>query len=503
MKRLVSLLIVCLLTAAMLCAIPVSAEKAGVLNVTANATTVTAGDKVTLTLKYSAGGQPIGGVNGTLKYDVNVFSYVSYTCSSGMAMTVSGDSGITKFNGYATDGTAPSVITVTFTFKSNAAGSGLFKVTTEEFFNDTDYASLGNPSGSVSVTANNPTLSGNANLKSLKPSKGTLNPKFNADVTDYTITVDNSVTSLSLSAVTSHNDARTLISGKNTLEVGQNVRIITVTAPNGNTKKYTVVITRQAAPSSTSGSNTLPGISTTVPLPPADALEVEVGGTQMTILDTQAAVDLPIGFVWGNVTINQVEVPAAINSQTGMTLLYLTTVDMQGNGFYIYDAVTDSFTPFHALGVSEQIYLLYNLPSTEVGFDNVVPGVLNYDGGSITAFVYEDAELKDFFVVWAAPNGGAAGWYIYDKAEGTFQRYHAAADTGDYDSDLDTPNRPANAPTASNNKKTKTSSLLSVLFSDYRSPMIIVVVAVVAIVAIILVFTLISTFSRNNKTGKH
>ena len=164
---------------------------------------------------------------------------------------------------------------------------------------------------------------------------------------------------------------------------------------------------------------------------------------------------------------------------------------------------TPTSLPPHALGVSEQIYLLYNLPSTEVGFDHVVPGVLNYDGGSVTAFVYEDAELKDFFVVWAAPNGGTAGWYIYDKAEGTFQRYHAAADSGSSGSDLDTPNRPANAPTANKNKKTKTSYLLGVLFSDYRSPMIIIVVAVVAIIAIILVVTLVSAYSRNNKTGKH
>lgn len=487
MKRLLCLCTVCLLTMGLLCSLPVSA--AGNLSVTASASTVTVGQNVIVTLTYDGGDQPIGGIDGSLLFDTNVFSYVSFT---GTDVQVNGGAGKMRFI-FSPSGTeAPKSVTLTFTFKADNPGSCDFAVSTEEFVNDTDYASLGAPTGSTTVSANNPTLSGNADLKSLVPSKGTLSPKFSPDVTEYTISVANSVTSLSLSVTTDHSGAKTSISGKNALQVGKNTRVVTVTAPNGDTKKYTVVITRAAAPSTTSG--TKPTTGTTAPLPPDDALDVSVGGKMMTILDTQASVDLPDGFKWSNITINLVEVPAAVNTTTGMTLLYLVSDEKTEDGFYIYDADADSFAKFRLLNAAANGYLLYDLPSGKAPAGTII-GTVTYEGGTISAFVYEDAALKDFCIVWAAPADGEAAWYTYDCKEGTLQRYHTTPHSE---------NIPVTTPTAKpekDNEDKEEKATVGNFFETYRQPLLVGVVVVAGIAILVVILLLASAGGR--KKGKH
>ncbi|MBQ3203231.1 MAG: cadherin-like beta sandwich domain-containing protein [Clostridia bacterium] len=503
MKRLISICMICLLLMGLLPTTPVSA--AANLSVSASASTVTVGQNVTVTLKYDGDGQTIGGVIGSLSYDTNVFSYVSF---SGNDVQVNGGAGKMRFVYTPTTAQAPTSATVSFTFKSDAPGSCNFTVATEEFVNDTDYASLGSPSGSVTVTASNPTLSGNANLKSLVPSKGTLTPKFDPDVTEYKITVANSVKSVSLVPTPEHSGAKTSISGKNAVEVGKNTRVITVTAPNGTTKKYTVVITRAAAPSTTgstgSGSTTPTGTRPT--LPPEDALDVEVGGKTMTILDTQAAVDLPNGFVWSNITINDIEVPAAVNRDTEMTLLYLTAEDKIGNGFYIYDAAADAFTRYLCMSVKNNAYLLFDLPAEHIAPAGTTEGTLFFDGNYVSAYVYEDASLADFYILWAAPEKGVAGWYTYDKKEGSLQRYHATPGGEGVVSPTAT-NKPTRV-TATKKTDAKEANAKGSAFSlgsflvQHRQVWLYAMIGIGAVVVLTFVVILIISLNKRNK-GKH
>ena len=248
-------------------------------------------------------------------------------------------------------------------------------------------------------------------------------------MTEYTISVGYDVTSLSLSATADHSDAKTSISGKNALEVGKNTRTVTVTAPNGSTKKYTVVITRAKAPSTTSGTNPTTTGSTTAP-PPEDALDVTVDGLHMVISDTQASVELPKGFSWSTITINRVDVPAAVNNDTGMTLLYLIAEETKDSGYFIYDVEADRFSRFRDLTVVGGTYLLYDLPADQE-LSGMIRSTLDYVEGQVSAYVYRNISLSDFYVVWAAPMGGQAGWYTYDKREGTLQRHHTATVVGD------------------------------------------------------------------------
>ena len=126
MKRLISICIVCLLTIGMLSSVTVSVS-AGV-DVTASAATVTAGQKVTITVKYSGDGKTIAGIDGTIDYNTDLFTYVSF---SGDGVDVNGGAGKVRFVFEATGVTAPKSVNISFTFEAKKPGACTFTITFE------------------------------------------------------------------------------------------------------------------------------------------------------------------------------------------------------------------------------------------------------------------------------------------------------------------------------------------------------------------------------------
>ena len=91
--------------------------------------------------------------------------------------------------------------------------------------------------------------SSNADLGALRVSAGTLNPAFSADITAYTVTVANTVISITVTTQAADGNA----AGSNNaapgflLSVGSdNIITVTVTAEDGTEKTYTVTVTRLA-----------------------------------------------------------------------------------------------------------------------------------------------------------------------------------------------------------------------------------------------------------------
>ena len=84
-------------------------------------------------------------------------------------------------------------------------------------------------------------------LKSLSVTGYTLTPSFSPSVSEYKLSVPYSVNSITLSAQANHTTATVSGVGTKTLAVGENTFPITVTAQNGTTKVYTLIVTRKAA----------------------------------------------------------------------------------------------------------------------------------------------------------------------------------------------------------------------------------------------------------------
>ncbi|GHT38853.1 hypothetical protein AGMMS49965_03370 [Bacteroidia bacterium] len=96
----------------------------------------------------------------------------------------------------------------------------------------------------VTVTRAAPTLSNNANLSRLTVDRGTLSPNFAPGTKTYTVNVENSVTSITLTAWTAHIGATVWGEGTMSLSVGANVFPVVVVAEDGTTKTYTVTVNR-------------------------------------------------------------------------------------------------------------------------------------------------------------------------------------------------------------------------------------------------------------------
>ena len=90
--------------------------------------------------------------------------------------------------------------------------------------------------------------SGDANLKALSLSDGTLSPAFNAATTSYTASVGNAVTSVTVTATANDADASVTQSPANpvALAVGVTRITVTVTAEDGTEGDYTLRVTRDA-----------------------------------------------------------------------------------------------------------------------------------------------------------------------------------------------------------------------------------------------------------------
>ena len=73
-----------------------------------------------------------------------------------------------------------------------------------------------------------------------------LTPEFSKTNTTYFLTVDNSVTSLSISVTRSDSSAQVTVYGNTDLKEGSNKVLISVTAENGDVRTYRIYVTREA-----------------------------------------------------------------------------------------------------------------------------------------------------------------------------------------------------------------------------------------------------------------
>jgi uncharacterized repeat protein (TIGR02543 family) len=89
--------------------------------------------------------------------------------------------------------------------------------------------------------------SGDATLASLTVSPGVLSPAFDAGTTSYTVNVPNEVASIDVAGTATHAAATVSGTDRYALAVGSNEITITVTAEDGTTKNYVVVVAREEA----------------------------------------------------------------------------------------------------------------------------------------------------------------------------------------------------------------------------------------------------------------
>lgn len=234
------------------CLLPVTAEAAGASF--SGSGSVRAGDSVTVT--FSVSGSNIQGITAVLHYDSSTLTLTGTRQLIGDTWSVDMSGG----NLLAYDQSlnnpisgSSAVLAVTFRVKSGvAAGTKVSATITDIVTSDGNSdQNLNDASWSASVAS---PPSGNANLSGLSCGSYALSPSFSAGTTEYSVTVPYDVSRLPLDYSAADGGANVSVSG-NQLSVGVNTMVLTVTAANGATRRYTISVTRQPDPTATLSSD--------------------------------------------------------------------------------------------------------------------------------------------------------------------------------------------------------------------------------------------------------
>lgn len=94
----------------------------------------------------------------------------------------------------------------------------------------------------IKVTKTDNIASANTNLEILAIENYLLNPPFDNSITQYKLEVSNDTTNLNIFAVPENEQGKVTISGNENLKEGNNNITVTVTAPNGITKREYKII---------------------------------------------------------------------------------------------------------------------------------------------------------------------------------------------------------------------------------------------------------------------
>jgi len=287
-----------------------------------------------------------------------------------------------------------------------------------------------------------------------------LSPAFKGSTTKYTATVDNSVTSIAVSA-TPVNEKATIesVTGNTNLAVGANVVQIVVKAENGTTATYKITVTRQAAGTTGSETTTTGGengddgnvdsetpedteeVDTTET--PVSAADVVINNTTYHIADNFTEEQIPSDFTEATVNFRGAECRGLTFNKGTISLIYLETdnVDATTGRFFIYDETRDVVYDFMKFTAGESSYAIPLLaPLDSVLPESYVQVSLQMPENTVmTAYqlpAEDGEEASDFYIFYGVNQDGTEGWYQYDAAEGTYQRVNGnITETADSSSD--------------------------------------------------------------------
>lgn len=466
-----------ILTTTLFSRVPVLA--AANISVSVNKSNVKVGDTVTVTLSITSG----YGAQGVLKKSSGVLGGSSdeyFTIGAGV-----GD--VQSFSYKAT-----SVGSCTFSIQeplddttdvdggtpSIGVGSATVTVTSASSNNDSN-SNKDNKDNSGSNTGNDSNTnkdnenkeekkSSNASLGSLVISAGTLSPEFSAATKDYTATVDYSCSSLAVTANPADSKASvTSVTGNDSLEVGENTVSVVVTAEDGSTSTYNIVVTRRAEDDPENADKQ------------DNWKKFDINGTEWTMVNDIPEDVVPEGFEHSKTVIDGLEYNTLHGTFGDITLVYLQSES--GNGLFVYDAAQNAAYEFVRIN-SESHFIVVLLPKVDdvpEGYNEIS---LSIEGkGVATAYQTKaektDDKTKDFYLVYAMNDNGESGWYTYDSIDGTYMR-----------TELSTPT------VAQEENDTTKSELVPGIANKY-----LVLAAILVLVIVILLLLLIVSAVKNRK----
>ncbi len=349
--------------------------------------TVIVGEKVKVTINLSSS-QALGSWNFNVKYDSNYLSFVSSTLEGSDQAVNSATNDKTKSKTY------------TITFKAKKSGTTKVSINSgAEVYAFTDESKMTLSTNSVTIKnitrdEYESSLSSDNTLKDLKVEGYELNPAFDKNKTDYSLTVPNDVRKIKVSAT--KNDSKAEVHGTGTIELkeGLNKVAVEVEAENGNSKTYTINVTVKEL----------------------DPIDVEVDGIKYNVVRKREDLEAPQTYVESTAVIDGQEVPAYESEITGYTLVGLSDESGKVN-LYIYDNDTYIlYKEYKFAGIT-----LYIVKPDEIPMDPYEETNVKIGEEEVAAY---NTDVSTYPLVYGVNVAtGKKDWYTYDEEEGTLQRY--------------------------------------------------------------------------------
>ena len=355
------------------------------------ASSVVVGNTVTITVKLSSS-KKIGSWQMDLNYNSEYLKLISTSSEGGSTMMVNSSS----------TGTTSK----TYTFKFKALKSGTTKISVPSYlaydFDDMDELDITTSSKSLKIMTQSEleaTYSSDAYLKNIKVGDYVLSPTFSKDVFEYSVEVENSVTSVKVVAPV--NDSRSDVSGAGTIELeeGNNKVEIVVTAQKGNSQTYIVNIYRKEL----------------------DPISVNTDDGKFTLVRKDTLLPELQTYSKTTVNIDDTSIPALSSDITGYVLVGVK--DEEGNVYtYLFEdgKVTKRYNE-----IEDIMSVIYPLPFEDnKEFENYCDREVTINGIKVDG-VSLDKKSKNIVIYAHNILTGDYNYYIYDLDNNTISVYNS------------------------------------------------------------------------------
>jgi len=367
------------------------------VSISSNSYSIITGGSVTVTASVSSD-SPMVSIEGTLRC-----SGAGASGGVDMAFDDASNSLYNKSYSITVKGTSAGTITCSVT------GARLTNMASDGWNNISDK--------SISITVKEPVYippknySSNNNLKSLSIEGYSISPEFSKDIKEYNVEVPNGTDYVVINA--EKEDVTASISGSGEVSVNEGVNRIEVkvTAENGNVNTYVI----------------------NVNVKELDPILVEVSGKKYNIIRKEGIIEAPENYEKSSIKIGDDDVLCYKNIVTGNILIGLK--DSDGNGmFYSYDEKSNKYKLYNGYKIGNVNLSILSMPSnklpegyTKVSFeynDEKIDGYQYIEKG-VTYAADDKVQGNDFYLLYAVNEiSGEEGLYIYDKLEGTVQRFN-------------------------------------------------------------------------------
>lgn len=382
----------------------ISYVKAAGYDVSVTSNTIIVGNSVTL--KISA-----NDLAGRFDFSVSNSSVISMSSSN---VFLDNDS---KSITITAKSAGTSVITITPTDATSYDGDAITGNRTITITVNNKPTSNPNTGGNSSGTSNTSTpvkkKSNNNYLSSLTVDGYSLDKEFKKDELEYSLVVESGTDKIIINAQLDDDKAKVTGIGEIALKEEDNKLEIKVTAEDGSTRTYIL----------------------NVKIEELNPVEVTIDKKKYSIVRKEIdSIKIPNGYEKSTIKIGDEDILCYKNNKTKNILMILQD-DKGNNNLYSYNEKTKKYTLYSSLTLGNTTLSIIDMPS------NLVP-----KGYTKVSFKYDDTKLEgyqyiesnktyaaddgvkgsDFYLVYAInEKTGEKALYVFDKLEGTIQRFNS------------------------------------------------------------------------------